>query len=380
MKTRAEVPLTRRAFLSACGPLAAAAAHAPASDVLTAKAVGGVDVPPFYRHDVGTAPGRMHEPTAGPDGTIWTSPLDGTLWRYDTATGAVEIQDLQKLTGRGWKGLHLWPVARGRDVYLCSPTLPELWVYHRDGGTARAYRFPHDKPAVYGGFVVPGWDRVWFYDTARPAVLGWDPGRQTGELYPCPYRLSGTLYMTFADPERRELWGSTYTGNDLVRFDVRAAKWTGHFRCPLPKATPTPANAFFGPTLYASDHLNGRLVPFDPAAGRWGDPVAVPGFREWFGYLSGGWHFRGKLYFCHSTWTGGNDSLDGEPHHFLGSWTVFDPKTRRFARLDIPTRDGEDRKYLQADYCAVHDDELFILAVNAKAPRTALVLRTRPLR
>jgi streptogramin lyase len=373
--------MDRRRFLqtATCALSAGPRNQAAAADPLTATGQGEVETPRFYRHDIGTAPGRMHEPTAGTDGNVWTSPLDGNLWRYQTQTGAVEIFNLKSLTGRSWTGLHLWPIAHGDDVHLCTPSLLELWVYHRARKVVKQYAFPHEKPAVYGGFVVPGWDHIYFYDTAHASVLKWDPKTRTGRNFPCPYRLTGTLYMTFADQDRHEVWGSTYTGNDLVRFDTKRDLWTGHFRCPLAKATPTPGAKVFGDTLYVSDHLNGRVVPLNVRTQAWGEPIPVPGYREWFGYLSGGWYFRGTLYFCHSTWTGGNSSLDGEPHHFLGSWTVFDPATKRFSRLDIPTRPGETLKYLMSDYCATFAEDLFILAVNRQAPHTVIVLRSRPL-
>ena len=346
------------------------------TDFVTGR--GAVTTPRFYRQDIGTAPGRMHEPTAGTDGNLWTSPLDGNLWQYDTQSGQTQIHDLQRWTGRSWQGLHLWPVASESLVYLCTPGLPELHVWDRQQKRLTTHAFPHAQPSVYGGFVEPTWPHIYLYDTRHASVLKWDPATQTGQHFPCPYRLSGTLYMTFIERRRQEIWGSTYTGNDIVRFDTAEDRWTAHYKCPLAGATPTAGGKVFGDTLYVSDHLNGRLVPLHADTGVWGEPIPVPGYREWFGYLSGGWHFRGQLYMCHSTWTGGNRSLDGQPHHFLGSWTVFDPRTRQFSRLDLPVRDAEVRGDLMSDYCAVCDDHLYILAVNRKPPRNVIVLKSKP--
>jgi hypothetical protein len=78
------------------------------------------------------------------------------------------------------------------------------------------------------------------------------------------------------------------------------------------------------------------------------------------------------------TWTGRNRSLDGQPHHFLGSWTVFDPRTRQFSRLELPVRHAEVRGDLVSEYCAVCDDQLYILAVNRKPPRNVIVLQSKP--
>lgn len=355
-----------------------ALACAPEGKVLTARGVGDVSTPTFFRCDIGQASGRMHEPTAGTDGNIWTSPLDGKLWQYDTRSSTAHIHDLRQLTGREWKGLHLWPVSRGSLVYLCTPRLPLLYVWDRERKRVTTHRFPHARPSVYGGFVEPSWRHVYFYDTRHASVLKWDPRTQSGENYPCPYKLSGTLYMTFIEPDRNEIWGSTYTGNDIARFDTSTNKWTAHYKCPLQGATPTAGGKVFGDTLYVSDHLGGRIFPLNANTGVWGKPIPVPGYRKWFGYISGGWHFRGKLYMCHSTWTGGTKSIDGAPYHFLGSWTVFDPQTRKFSRLDIPTRQGEQREYLMSDYCAVADGCLFLLAVNKKPPRTVIVLQSKP--
>ena len=367
--------MNRRCFLQGtAGALAASKARAlAAGDLPHTTGKGDVKTPVFHRHDFGVSlGGRLHEPSGDEDGNLWTSPLDGSLWRYHVPSGRLEILDLKAATRREWKGLHLWPIAYGSEVYLCSPSLPELWVLERDSGQVKRYPFPHANPQVYGGFALLRWRQVWLYDTSAPGVLKWDPATHTGVLFRCPYIPSGTLYMTFADEKRREIWGSTYTGNDLVRFDTAKDEWTGHWKSPLEKATPTPTNAVFGNRLYVSDHLNGRLMPFDCGTGEWGEPIPVPGYREWFGYLSGGWVFRGLIYFCHSTWTGGDSSLDGKPHHFIGAWTVFDPKTRRFSRLDIPTREGES---LMSDYALTVRGELCILAVDMTPPYTAVVLR-----
>ena len=56
---------------------------------------------------------------------------------------------------------------------------------------------------------------------------------------------------------------------------------------------------------------------------------------------------------------------------------MFDPATRGFSRLDILTRDGEQRGQLMSDYCAVYDDQLFILAVNKQPPNTVVVLQSK---
>jgi hypothetical protein len=364
----------RRHFLSA---FAAAVVGTPQAVLgsgprLSAAGQGDVKTPTFYRYDIGTASDRLHEPSADDGGNLWTSPLDGTLWRYHTPTGRLEILDLQRITGRSWKGLHLWPVAHGPEVYLCCPSLPQLWVYQPKTQEVQKYALPHAQPQVYGGFSVP--PGIYFYDTRQAALIAWDPQTHTGKHYPCPYRLSGTLYMTFADPQRREIWGSTYMGNDLVRFDLQTRKWTGHWKCPGNKATPTPANGFFGDTLYVSDHLNGRLIPFHVSNATWGEAIPIPGYRQWFGYVSGGWVFRNLIYFCHSTWTGGNHSLDGRPHRFLGSWTVFDPQTRKFSRLDIPARDNED---FMSDYAIIVREHLYLLAVNRNPPHNAVIVQTQ---
>ena len=90
---------------------------------LTSQGRGDVTTPRFFRHDVGTAPSRLHEPSVGPDGNMWTSPLDGSLWRYHCPSGDSEKIDLKALTGRSWRGLHLWPIAHGNQVLLCTPGL-----------------------------------------------------------------------------------------------------------------------------------------------------------------------------------------------------------------------------------------------------------------
>jgi hypothetical protein len=343
------------------------------TDILQTSAQGDVATPTFYRHDLGFSSGRLHEPSTDEQGNLWFSPLDGRLMKYHTSTGKLDILDVEQITGQPWKGLHLWPVARGRELYLCSPGFEQLWTYDTRRGAVQRYALPHVKPQVYGGFAVPGWPFVYFYDTRTAGILKWDPEAHAAEYSVCPYELSGTLYMAFAESRRQEIWGSTYTGNDLVRFDVKRYEWAGHWKSPLEGATPTPANAVFGETLYISDHLNGRIVPFAITTGTWREPIPVPGYRDWFGYISGGTFFRGHLYFCHSTWTGGDDSIDGKPHRFLGTWTVFDPQQRKFSRLDIPTRAGES--FISA-YALVAHDQLYITAVNANPPKNAVMLRS----
>jgi len=348
--------------------------------LLTTRGRGDVVTPRFFRHDIGSAPNRLHEPSVGPDGNMWTSPLNGTLWRYHCPSGDTEKIDLKTLTGRTWRGLHLWPLAHGRQVLLCTPGLPRLWVWHRDTGTVTQHRFPHERPAVYGGHTIPDSNTVLLYDTRHSAVLLWDAVSHTGELFPCPYKLSAKLYMMFVDPHQPTYWGSTWNGNDIVRFDLKQRRWTGHFRHESATASTIVGGRLFdSKTLYVSNMFGGQLIPLDTRTGQWGNPIAVPGFRKWFGYLSGAFLFGDHLYFDHSTWTGGNGSIDGKPHHFIGSWTVFDPRTRHFSRLDFPTRPGERLSDLQSDYAATYRDNLFLVAVNRQAPRTAIVLRSTPL-
>jgi hypothetical protein len=381
--------MNRREFLCATmvAMLARSATAMEERFLLTAKGKGDVPTPTFYRHDIGVAPGRFHEPSGDERGYLYTSPLDGSLWRYHVPTGRVEIRDLKEETGIEWRGLHLWPVAYKHEIYLCCPTLPKLWVYEWDLRKAAAYDLPPGTPNIYGGFAVPEWSCIYFYSAplvgqkATPTVIKWDPDARQFTSFPCPYKLSGELYMSFADVKRREIWGSTYLGPDLVRFDARTNRWAGHWRTPLrggsdTPATATPANKFVGNTLFTSDHLNGRLVPFDAGTGQWGEPIPVPGYREWFGYLSGGFAFRGLFYIVHSTWTGGTNSLDGKPHHFIGRLSVFDPRRKRFSQLDIPSREGEE---FMADYMVEANGVLCILAADKNPPQKAIVLRSSPL-
>ena len=348
--------------------------------LLTTRGRGDVATPLFFRHDIGSAPSRLHEPSVGPDGNMWTSPLDGTLWRYHCPSGDNEKIDLKTLTGRSWRGLHLWPLAHGKQVLLCTPGLSRLWVWHRDTGRVSQHRFPHERPAVHGGPALPGSNTILLYDTRHSAVLLWDAVGHTGELFPCPYKLRGELYMMFADTRHSTYWGSTWNGNDIVRFDLKQRRWTGHFRhASATASTIVGGRVFDGKTVYVSNMFQGQLIPLDTVTGQWGQPIPVPGFGKWFGYLSGGFLFGDHLYFDHSTWTGGNGSIDGQPHHFIGSWTVFDPATRKFSRLDFPTRPGERLSQLQSDYAVAYRDNLFLVAVNRQAPRTAIVLRSTPL-
>ena len=345
---------------------------------LTATPRGEVRGPVFFRHDVGPTPGRLHEPSADTRGNLWTTPIvDWTLWRYATATGELERIRLTELKpDEEWTG-HLWPVAYGSEVYLCLPDKDYLLVYDQDRRVLTKYPSPVGAEHIYGGFASPRRERIYFYTCGSEgvggAVIEWDPVQHSGGVFACPYMLSGNLYMTFLDDDRGEIWGSTYTGNDLVRFDVKAQQWTGHWKCPYPDATPTPSNEVVDGRLYVADHLNGRIIPFRVATGVWEEPIAVPGYREWFGYISGGWYYRGLFYFAHSTWTGGTNSLDGQPHHFLGTLTVFDPRRRAFSRLDIPARPGEG---FMCDYLLEIGGEFFLLAANRQPPLNAVVLRT----
>lgn len=342
-----------------------------AQEILSGAGQGDVPTPLFYRHDLGFSSGRLHEPSADSNGTLWFSPQDGRLIGYRPSTGKVEVISLDRLTGRQWSGLHLWPVAAGRELYLCSPSLDVLLVYHTSTRQLSRYAIPYRHPQIFGGFTVGRF--VYFYDIGTPAVFKWDTILHRGRLIPCPYRLSGTLYMAFADPARREIWGSTYVANDLVRFDMSRDEWSGHWKVPLDGAGATPANAVLDGVLYLSDHLHGRLIPFRVNEQRWEQPIPIPGYGQDFGYVGGGVYYRGLLYLCHSTWTGANGSIDGQPHHFTGWWSVFDPATSKFSRLNIPAKPGE---LLCSAYGLVVGNELYLTAVNRNAPKNALIFRT----
>ena len=117
------LPTTRRDFLAASvsGSMALCGPSTSSAGPLTAKGKGEVQTPTFHRHDIGTAPGRLHEPSVDDDGNIWTSPLDGILWQYHAPTGSLDRFDLAQITGRKWAGLHLWPIATGKQILLCTP-------------------------------------------------------------------------------------------------------------------------------------------------------------------------------------------------------------------------------------------------------------------
>lgn len=341
------------------------------AEMLIAVGRGPVVTPLFYRTDLAFQSGRLHEPSADAEGNVWFSPLDGRLMKYVPSTGAMQVFDLEQLTGRSWAGLHLWPVAAGREIYLCSPSLPEVWVYDDATQEVQHYALPYGNPQLFGGFAV-GPNTIYFYDTGVPGIVKWDTTLHEATLIPCPYPLSGTLYMTFADPARGEIWGSVYAaGGDLVRFDMTTDQWTGHWN--VPGAATTPGNAVVDGTLYLSDHLNGKLIPFDIDRGTFGTPIAIPGYRKTFGYVGGGVYYRGLFYLCHSTWSGGTSSIDGKRHHFTGFYSVFDPRTGKFSRLDVPTKSGES---FVSSYALVAGDRLFMSAVNLNGPHNAVMLHT----
>ncbi len=373
--------MNRRRFLElmAASSAALAAGARPggqADDVPSVVGVGDVRTPRFYRYDLGfSAPRRLHEMAADAGGSLWCSPLDGRLVRYATATGKVDIVDLDRLTGQTWAGKHLFPVAYGPEIYLCSPAMPDLWVYEPAAGTARSYAPPYPNARIHGGFPIGA--HVYFYDIGDGSVTKWNPREHRGTRTACPYRLSGPLIMTFADAERQEIWGSTDGGNDLVRFDTATDRWTGHWHAPDADSRPTPAMAVTGNTMYLKDHLKGRLLTFDMREARWGRAIPIPGFRDWFGWVGGGHLHDGFFYFSHSTWTGGTGSIDGAPHHFIDAWSVFDPATSRFSRLRMPAAAGEA---FIASKGGVLGGELYITAVNAREPRNAIVVRSSRVR
>ena len=287
-------------------------------------------------------------------GWLWEGQQGNLLYRHNVDTAESAKVPLGITRGRGacdvkvFGGMLVIAVQDGAEYVVYDPASAEAWPRP----------IPGETPHIWYMSKLPD-GRLVLYERHHSRLLILEEPLGEPRLVKCPYegnigggflgRSDGLLYMAVVDPAR------------LIRFDPRTNRFVDELACSRPEASFTGRVEHSG-TIYFADSSMGRLLPFDIAGESWGDPIAVPGHGEQFGFVGGSAEFGGLGIFATSSYryrsrldmTTGNIitvhpvtgervspeeagvGVDGRPHRFLGQQLVFDPATHEFGFLAVP--------------------------------------------
>ncbi|MFH1569400.1 MAG: hypothetical protein ABIL09_15500, partial [Gemmatimonadota bacterium] len=232
-----------------------------------------------------------------------------------------------------------------RKLVLVLGEAPFYLVYDPRAGTCARHPVPAARPIVWYGVEAGG--KILLFERSESRVLVLDGPEAAPRAVDCPFpgqlasgwTLSdGLVYCPLSEPSR------------LVRFDPAKERFLDEAPLPWPEAT-LAGHLEHGGVLYTWDTAGGRILPHDIERRRWLDPVPSPDVGRVYGFLGGGFGFRGRALLCLSTYahpsrldpkTGkiilpeGPLTVDGRPPRFLERYLVFDPEAGTFEYLAAP--------------------------------------------
>lgn len=297
----------------------------------------------LYRHDSVVCP-RPYGIDVDPDDTLWEG-VNHDVLTHSLRTGEHRVFTIPEMRGRVAYQCFAW---QGRIVM----TLVDFYlIYDPKTGRAEPRKLPGENPIAWYGTKLGerGGDKLILFERAGGHAVVLDNPRDEPRVFKCPhpgdfsggsYQSDGLIYVTLGDPAR------------LMRFDPK----TGEFD--EPRALPWPEAGIsgrfeHGGTLYCADSAGGRFLPLDMKTQRWGEPIPVPDYGKVFGFIGGGFSFKGKAYACLSTYShrsrldlktgkiimpkeGERITVDGRSPRFLERFLGFDPATKKFDYLFSP--------------------------------------------
>ncbi len=299
----------------------------------------------MYRHDE-IITQRPYGVDVDADGWLWQGCATGQLVGHHLRTNALRILPLPAIGRHAVYQVFAWD---GKLV-LTLGSCPFYVVLDPATGACTRKSIPAARPIVWYGARTPR--RLLLYERSESKVLVLDGPEAEPRVVACPYPgqlasgdfcSDGLVYSALPDPAR------------MVRFDPAEARFIDETPVPFPDAGLSGKSEHRG-VLYCADSAGGRLLPFEMDTRRWLDPIPTPDHGKRYGFIGGGFDFKGCAYYCLSTYmhrsrldvkTGrvitpdGPLAVDGRPPRFLDRFLVFDPETRAFDYLVAdPQPDG----------------------------------------
>ena len=258
----------------------------------------------------------------------------------------------------------------GEKVYILGMKYPRLRIYNTATREWEERSYPTKGVDYWYGTPTSDGNYLMVYNYGDRAVVRWDTRTDKGTVI--PYTLDGpppgsgrltedgaAMYsVTFRMP---------YRLIKLARLDLQRDEWTDEWAIPQSDEDirPLKANDPAGEVIWRPHTLKGYLLGFHTGLRRWTDRIRIPGYGDMFHFVGGGVEHDGLIYYSLSTYRG----VDGEHYHFLNACLVFDPETRQFDIMRMPTP-GDD--YHQVAYTLSAGGRLFCTAHNIRQPDGSL--------
>jgi hypothetical protein len=358
--------MKRRTFLKTAG-LTGLAALAPAFSRQQALAGGGLILPKMKLTWQGHQTTRPFQADIDTEGKIWFG--SSRFFCYDPETRTTKLLDNAPLEGKPFSTC----LCQGDKVYALTQKSPFVYAYHRSTGKFTQHALPDPESNIWFGVRVPGDPRLYFYVRNRSKLVVWDTELDKGTEIAYPEAMD--LWSGFSIRDDGALYSFTLDAKPcrLVRFDLKRQAFEGVVPAPEPDLEITGVNPV-GQKVYCADRFTGRLFPYDMVHRTWGTPIAIPGHKTVFSFIGMGTSYRGKAYYCLSTYKGTmkwdfnkneylskgdeNIGIDGRPHHFMNKYLVFDPASGESGFLEAPAIPGS--RYPLICYSIVCNDRLII--------------------
>ena len=299
----------------------------------------------LYRHDEILTP-RPYAFDVDDQDWLWEgSGGENRLAGHHLRTAELVQVSLPEMGGRSVFSVFAWH----EKLVLVLGEAPYYLIY--DPHTRTCTRRPiasSDKAIIWYGVKTPQ-DTLLLYERHTSHTLVLDAPEAEPRVVPFPYRgqlgagclfEDGLVYSTLIDPAR------------VVRFDPVAERYVDEIHAPSPDLSLIPTHMHEG-TLYCANTSGGALYPYHLASQRWLDPIPTPDYGTVYGFIGGGFSFRGKAFMTLSTYahpsridakTGkliipdGPLTVDGRPPRFLDRFLIFDPVTQSFDYLVAPAQ------------------------------------------
>jgi len=149
--------------------------------------------------------------TVTPSGHVWYASLAGShIARVDPATGTATVVDLPT-AGQGAR--RVWSDSRGR-VWVSEWNAGKVAVFDptADGGRAREWDLPGDRPQPYAVYVDER-DRVWLSDFGANALVLFEPASESFRSFPLPSSRSDVRQIL---GRPGEVWAAESAADALV--------------------------------------------------------------------------------------------------------------------------------------------------------------------
>jgi len=294
----------------------------------------------MHRHDEIQTP-RPYACDVDDQDWLWEGCGGNRLAGQNLKTAETRLITLPEMGGRP-----IYQVFSFRDkLVMTLGDAPFYLVYDPASGKCRRVPVPAARPIVwYGSKTNCG--KLLLFERSSSSVLVLDQPDSPARVVMCPYQgqLAGgwqvgdLIYSPLSDPAR------------IAVFDPESEVFQRELPGPSPEVT-LAGYMVHEDTLFTWDTAGGRILPMDLTTDHWLGEIRTPDYGDVYGFLGGGFGFKGKAHICLSTYihpsrldagTGkvivpeGRLTVDGRPPRFLDRYLVFDPESQDFDYLVAP--------------------------------------------